>query len=106
MATIFGKDNDRGDFMESIWRQSVSAPKRPPLSSDISTDVAIIGAGMAGILIGWFLKEKGIDYVVLEASKIGGGQTENTTAKITAQHGDVYHTLIEKFGKEKNEGNN
>lgn len=87
--------------MESIWRQSVSAPKRPSLSKDIYTDVAIIGGGMAGILIGWFLKEKGIDSVILEASKIGGGQTENTTAKITAQHGDVYHTLIEKFGKEK-----
>lgn len=87
--------------MESIWSQSVFLPKRPSLSEDISTDVAIIGAGMAGVLIGWFLKEQGIDSVILEASKIGSGQTENTTAKITAQHGDVYHTLIEKFGKEK-----
>lgn len=30
-----------------------------------------------------------------------GGQTGNTTAKITAQHGMIYHKLLDTLGQEK-----
>ena len=39
--------------------------------------------------------------MILEANGVGSGQTKNTTAKVTAQHGDIYHKLIENFGWEK-----
>ena len=56
---------------------------------------------MAGVLCAYFLKQKGVDYVLVEASEIGSGITKNTTAKITSQHGLIYETLLSKFGKEK-----
>ena len=34
------------------------------------------------------------------ADKIGGGQTKNTTAKITSQHGMFCHTFLAKKGEE------
>ena len=84
--------------MESIWTQSASIPPRAALDRDLETDVVVIGAGMAGVLTAWFLQQYGVDVVVLEANRIGSGQTKNTTAKITAQHSLTYKRLIESFG--------
>lgn len=87
--------------MASIWSKENSKSASNTLKGNISTDVAIIGGGMAGILTAYFLKEENIECAVLEDKYIGSGQTKNTTAKITVQHGLIYNNLIKKFGKEK-----
>lgn len=86
---------------DSIWQRSVDIPRREPLSGDLKVDAAVIGAGMAGVLIADALRQRGLHAVVLEARRIGSGQTAHTTAKITSQHGLIYHGLIERFGREK-----
>lgn len=86
---------------ESIWRQTVSLEQRPALQGDVKADVAVIGAGLAGILTAHFLCRRGLSVVVLEADRIASGQTQNTTAKITCQHRLIYHHLLEHFGQEK-----
>ena len=88
--------------MQSIWT-TTKIPARPRLSSDIKADVAVIGGGMAGILIAYQLMRRGLEVVVLESGRIGSGQTSGTTAKITAQHGHVYARLIEQCGRERAE---
>lgn len=87
--------------MDSIWTLSCQIPGRKSLDHDLETEVAIIGAGLAGILTAYKLKEKGIDSIVLEGGNIASGQTKNTTAKITSQHGYIYADLIKDFGFEK-----
>ena len=87
--------------MESIWRMETEIEKRAALNENIKTEVAVIGAGMAGILTAYFLKQQGKNVIVLEKNRIGGGQTGNTTAKITSQHGYIYTTLVKYYG-EKN----
>ena len=86
--------------MQSIWSQTTEALPQAPLESDIRADVAVVGAGMAGILIGYLLQSQGLDVVVLEADIVGGGQTKNTTAKITSQHDECYAQLIDRFGRD------
>ena len=85
--------------MNSIWEQTAQREERPALKENLHTDVAVIGAGMAGVLTAFLLRRHGVDCVVLEAARIGSGQTAGTTAKITSQHGLVYHGLIERFGE-------
>lgn len=85
--------------MESIWSET-DMPHFPPLRVGHKTDVLIIGGGMAGILCARMLHDAGIDCTVLEANRIGCGITKNTTAKITSQHGLIYHKLIKKYGAE------
>ncbi|MDU7337887.1 MAG: FAD-dependent oxidoreductase [Clostridium sp.] len=87
--------------MESLWRETTHFQERPALTGDLTVPVAIIGGGLAGILIASLLKEKGIESVVLEANRIGSGQTQNTTAKITSQHHLVYTKLIQNFNEEQ-----
>ncbi len=87
--------------MNSIWRQTAQLPQFDPLQSDLKSDVLIIGGGMAGLLCAFRLAQTGVDCALVEADRIGGGVTQNTTAKITSQHGLIYHKLIRKFGIER-----
>ena len=89
--------------MNSIWTESISIPEFPQLQGDIKTDVLIVGGGMAGVLCAYFLHQKGIDYVLAEGRTISSGITKNTTAKITSQHGLIYHKLAKSIGIEKTE---
>ena len=87
--------------MESLWEQTWEPPHFPALEGDCSTDVLIIGGGMAGILCAYQLHCAGVPYVLAESERIGSGITKNTTAKITSQHGLIYDKLITKFGLER-----
>ncbi len=84
--------------MESVWMKSSEIGKRDTLPGDMAAPVVVIGAGLAGILTAYYLKQEGIRAVVLEADRIGSGQTRNTTAKITSQHNLIYSGLIRTFG--------
>lgn len=86
---------------ESVWQQSTVIPARPELPGNLSTDVAVIGGGLAGILTAHFLEQSGRQCVVLEANRIGSGQTGHTTAKVTSQHGPIYQKLMKYAGKKQ-----
>ncbi len=86
--------------METIWTQTAQLPSFPALQENASTDVLIIGGGMAGMLCAHFLKGAGVDCMVVEASTIGSGTTKGTTAVLSAQHGTLYTELIKKFDEE------
>ncbi len=74
---------------------------KPPLTEDINTEVAVIGAGLAGVLTAYLLQKQGIQTVVLECKEAGSGMTKNTTAKITSQHGLIYRKLMMYKGEER-----
>ena len=86
--------------MRSIWTEQTSIPPRAALEGDRQADVAVIGAGLAGCLTGHLLQKEGLNVVVLEADRIGSGQTGGTTAKVTSQHGLIYDRLITQLGPE------
>lgn len=87
--------------MESVWKKEV-----PPFAHGQEgalprrTEVAIVGGGLVGVLTALYLKENGIDSVVLEAGEAPGvGQSGRTTGKITCQHGLKYAALIRDKGE-------
>ena len=86
--------------MESIWRKTVEFPQFPPLEGDARTGVLVVGGGITGILCCYHLAKAGVDCMLLEADRLCGGTTQNTTAKITAQHGLLYHRLMKSQGRE------
>lgn len=87
--------------MLSIWSAYSEFKSFSTLDGDKKTDVLVIGGGIAGILCAYKLKQRGVNCIVLEADKICRGVTQNTTAKITSQHGFIYDKLIKNFGEEK-----
>ena len=45
--------------MESIWSKTAEVTAMPSLADNLETEVAVIGGGMAGILIAYFLQQEG-----------------------------------------------
>ena len=86
--------------MNSLWTDTVRIPGRNSLTGNRRTEVVVIGAGMAGILTAFYLQRHGVHVVVLEADRIGSGQTGNTSAKITSQHNLIYGKLVKSMGEE------
>lgn len=88
-------------MMHSVWSETASLPRCPTLQGNVKTDVLIIGGGMAGILCAYQLSRRGVNCILVEADRLCGGITKNTTAKVTVQHGLVYQKLEKRFGQER-----
>lgn len=87
--------------MDSFWEQDRPHLRFSPLEGKSTTDVLIIGGGIAGILCAYKLKNAGVDCLLLEATDVCGGITKNTTAKITLTHSLLYDKMLRRFGEEK-----
>ena len=72
--------------MDSVWTHTARLPRLAPLRGDLKTDVLVVGGGLTGLLCAYQLSRAGVDCALVEADRIGGGVTKNTTAKITSQH--------------------
>lgn len=97
------KEGIRMDF-ESVWSREYVQEKRerhPVLEQDAKTDVLIVGAGIAGILCAFWLKQAGVDCMLVEQREPLSGVTKNTTAKITVQHALIYDKILKMYGLEK-----
>lgn len=89
-----------GPRAKSLWHQTVSLPHYPALKGDLHTDVLVIGGGLAGLLCALELQRAGVDVTLVEAGRLCGGVTGNTTAKITFQHGLFAHHQLRLLGEE------
>lgn len=86
--------------MKSIWSDEKNRILREKRTLPETAEVVIIGGGIAGLLCAYLLMEAGVHAIVLEAVEVCSGQTKNTTAKITAQHGLIYAKLMHEFGEQ------
>lgn len=81
------------------WEQSAQGPTFPSLSGTMDVDVAVVGAGIVGVTTARLLKDAGMTVALIEALEIGHQATGRSTAKVTSQHGLMYHTLADKFSE-------
>jgi glycine/D-amino acid oxidase-like deaminating enzyme/nitrite reductase/ring-hydroxylating ferredoxin subunit len=84
----------------SYWIASTAETDFPPLEDDLSVDVAVLGAGIAGITAATLLKQAGKTVALVESKRVLHGVTGYTTAKLTAGHNVVYGYLERRFGAE------
>ena len=86
-----------------VWREnaagsSVAEPAtRAPRAS---SDVCVIGAGIAGLTTAYLLRQQGHDVQVIDAYGVASGETGRTTAHLTAVLDDRFHHLEHLFGAE------
>ena len=85
--------------MNSLWLEESQIKRFSKLEKDEHAEVCIIGAGIFGISMAYYLSQNGFDVILIERDKIASKVTGHTTAKITSQHGLIYHYLLNQYGK-------
>jgi glycine/D-amino acid oxidase-like deaminating enzyme/nitrite reductase/ring-hydroxylating ferredoxin subunit len=85
---------------DSLWMATAPPRVLPPLAEDLRADVAIIGAGIAGITTAYLLALEGRQVIILEDGAVGGGETGRTTAHLSNALDDRYHVLERLHGQE------
>ena len=86
--------------MNSLWLNERTKENFPRLEKNLETEVCIIGAGIFGVSTAYYLIQQGYNVTILERDRIANRVTGHTTAKITSQHGLIYHYLLNQYGKE------
>jgi len=81
----------------SIWTTEIRV--RPDLDKDLTADVCVIGAGIAGLTTAYMLGKEGKSVVVLDDRTIGGGETSRTTAHLVNALDDRYFNLEKLHGQ-------
>ncbi len=84
--------------MKSLWLEENKIKEFPELEKDEKADICIIGAGIFGISTAYYLSQNGYNVILIERNKIASKVTGHTTAKITSQHGLIYHYLLNQYG--------
>ncbi len=85
---------------ESVWITTSEPSQFGALEEAVDVDVAVIGAGIAGLSAALLLSNAGMRVAVLEAGPVCCATTGHTTAKVSAQHGLIYDTLTSSFGQD------
>jgi glycine/D-amino acid oxidase-like deaminating enzyme/nitrite reductase/ring-hydroxylating ferredoxin subunit len=83
----------------SLWHQTFTVPSRPALDQDLTTDVCVIGAGIAGLSTAYALARAGRKVVVLDLDEIGSGESGRTTAHLSNAFDDRYFRLVKARGE-------
>jgi glycine/D-amino acid oxidase-like deaminating enzyme/nitrite reductase/ring-hydroxylating ferredoxin subunit len=90
-------DNGR---TQSVWMATADMPSEPPLEGDVTTDVCIVGAGIAGLTTAYRLASAGRQVVVIDDGQTAGGETCRTTAHLVNALDDRYYDLERVHGAE------
>lgn len=85
---------------EPPWESTADLPEYSPLEDNTRADVAIVGAGIAGLSAGWMLSQTGKSVVILDDGSIASGMTGATTAHLTHAIDDRYFQIERLHGAE------
>ena len=86
---------------KSLWLDELEKKAYPKLERDLDVDVLVVGCGITGLTAGLLLIEEGYKVGIVDANRFFHNTTGNTTAKVTTQHGLIYHQMIRDLGFEK-----
>jgi glycine/D-amino acid oxidase-like deaminating enzyme/nitrite reductase/ring-hydroxylating ferredoxin subunit len=84
----------------SIWDATAPRVTPPTLSGDLTADVCVVGAGMAGVSCAYELTLAGRSVVLVDDGLPASGETSRTTAHIASSTDDYYHEVERVHGLE------
>lgn len=95
----FSSDNNNGDKMKktSVWMDTIKKKNFSKLNSNKDVDVLIVGGGITGISSLFFLKDAGLDVMLVDQGKVSMGVTARSTGKLTYLQNDLIDKIRNNF---------
>ncbi len=94
------EESTTSGLTKSVWLVTASQPRVSTLNSDMTADVCVVGAGIAGLSTAYFLTKSGRSVIVLEDGLVGSGETGRTTGHLSNALDDRYYMLEKWHGNE------
>ena len=91
---------ERAGNTVSFWERTAKKFQSEPLSENLTTDICVIGAGIAGVTTAYLLAREGKNVVLVDDGPVGGGMTGRTTAHLTTMIDDGYAEIEKMLGEE------
>jgi glycine/D-amino acid oxidase-like deaminating enzyme len=83
---------------KSVWIATTPSTNFGQLQADLSVDVAIVGGGLTGLTAAYQLKRAGFSVAVLDADRVAGGASAQTSAHVSEVIDAPYARLISSLG--------
>jgi gamma-glutamylputrescine oxidase len=83
----------------SLWLDGASR-SYPPLDGDVAADVAVVGAGIAGVATAYFLASSGAKVVVLEARGVAEGASGRNAGFLLAGVAENFVAASRRYGEQ------
>jgi glycine/D-amino acid oxidase-like deaminating enzyme/nitrite reductase/ring-hydroxylating ferredoxin subunit len=87
---------ERAGANPSFWERTAQNFSTAPLDRDVTADVCVIGAGIAGVTTAYLAARENRSVVLVDDGPVGGGMTGRTTAHLVNAIDDRYID-VEKF---------
>src|SRR4029434_9495211 len=84
----------------SFWERTVQKFSTAPLQQDLSADVCVIGAGIAGVTTAYLAARENRPVVLVDDGPVGGGMLSSMTAHLVNAIDDRYIDIEKFLGEE------
>jgi gamma-glutamylputrescine oxidase len=87
--------------MTSIWLDEIAADVHPSLDQDTSADVAIVGAGIAGVAAAYHVSRSGAKVVVVEARTVAEAASGRNAGFLLAGVAENFIAATRRYGEDR-----
>jgi glycine/D-amino acid oxidase-like deaminating enzyme len=87
--------------MTSIWLDELPPEPHPPLDVDSTADVAIVGAGIAGVATAYHLARAGVKPIVLEARTVAEAASGRNAGFLLAGVAENFVAASRRYGNDR-----
>src|SRR3982751_6339520 len=94
------KWGERTGELISFWERTGKKFPSTPLTENLTTDVCVIGAGIAGVTTAYLLARERKNVVLIDDGPVGSGMTGRTTAHMVNAIEDRYFDIEKFLGEE------
>ncbi len=92
--------NAENEYSRSLWMDHSISGEAPALAGDLTTEVLVVGSGIAGLSCAYELVRSGHQVAVVDRGLLGRGMTARTSAHLAFEIDDFFEELRSLRGED------